>query len=129
MTEIDVKKDISGNLIVTFPYDRSLVAKVKTIEGYKWHPDKKHWSFPNVDGTLDRILKVFESERIHLDPTLQVNLPFLFGQVHKSVQTVKESLAEHLKRVRQLHQRDLQEGYGRVYMPYALERKYPNAGK
>ena len=30
MTEIDVKKDISGRLIVTFPYDRSLVAKVKT---------------------------------------------------------------------------------------------------
>ncbi len=42
---------------------------------------------------------------------------------------VKSVLAEHLKRVRQIHQKDLQENYGRVYMPYALERKYPNAGK
>lgn len=44
-------------------------------------------------------------------------------------EAVKSSLFEHLKRVRQVHQRDLQEGYGRVYMPYALECKYPNAGK
>ena len=36
-------------------------------------------------------------------------------------------LQEHLKRVRRIHQRDLAEGYGRVLMPYALARKYPNA--
>ena len=40
---------------------------------------------------------------------------------------VKEPLREHLKRVREIHQRDLAEGYGRVFMPYALDRKYPNA--
>jgi integron integrase len=36
-------------------------------------------------------------------------------------------LREHLARVRQIHQRDLADGYGRVAMPYALARKYPNA--
>ncbi len=40
---------------------------------------------------------------------------------------VKKPLIEHLERVRKLHQHDLQDGFGRVYMPYALERKYPNA--
>lgn len=44
-------------------------------------------------------------------------------------EAVKGALFEHLKRVRQLHQRDLKDGYGRVYMPFALEWKYPNAGK
>lgn len=44
-------------------------------------------------------------------------------------EAVKVYLTEHLKRVRDLHQKDLQEGFGPVYLPYALERKYPNAGK
>ena len=34
---------------------------------------------------------------------------------------------DHLVRVRALHQQDLRNGYGRVYLPYALERKYPKA--
>ena len=36
-------------------------------------------------------------------------------------------LSDHLARVRLLHQQDLAQGYGRVYLPNALERKYPNA--
>jgi integron integrase len=39
------------------------------------------------------------------------------------------TLQEHLQRVRMLHQHDLDSGYGAVYLPYALERKYPNAHK
>ena len=36
-------------------------------------------------------------------------------------------LKHQLARVRRLHEDDLRKGYGRVYLPYALERKYPNA--
>jgi integron integrase len=36
-------------------------------------------------------------------------------------------LQEHLQRVQMLHQQDLADGYGAVYLPFALERKYPNA--
>ncbi len=32
----------------------------------------------------------------------------------------------HLQIVRQLHQQDLDRGYGSVYLPFALERKYPH---
>ena len=38
-------------------------------------------------------------------------------------------LAEHLKRVKALHEQDLAAGRGAVYLPYALERKYPGAGR
>lgn len=38
-------------------------------------------------------------------------------------------LHEHLARVRALHERDLAEGVPPVFLPYALERKYPNAGR
>jgi integron integrase len=36
-------------------------------------------------------------------------------------------LLEHLDRVRRVHQRDLSQGFGRVEMPYALDRKYTGA--
>ena len=36
-------------------------------------------------------------------------------------------LAAHLEHVRRVHQQDLADGCGRVTMPYALVRKYPNA--
>ncbi len=38
-------------------------------------------------------------------------------------------LQDHLSRVKVLHGRELAEGYGTVYLPYALERKYPNANR
>ena len=36
-------------------------------------------------------------------------------------------LARHMESVKTVYERDLAEGYGRVYLPYALEKKYPNA--
>jgi len=42
-------------------------------------------------------------------------------------QIVKEPLREHLVRVKKIHEHDLAEGYGRVQMPHAVARKYPNA--
>ncbi len=42
---------------------------------------------------------------------------------------VMSDIKEQLKLTRLLHNKDLQEGYGEVYLPFALERKYPNAAK
>jgi len=38
-------------------------------------------------------------------------------------------LKMHLEEVRAIHHQDLQKGYGRVSLPYALVRKYPNANR
>jgi integron integrase len=40
-----------------------------------------------------------------------------------------EPLQAHLVRVKELHDRDLAEGYGRTWLPHALARKYPNADR
>ncbi|HRD35066.1 MAG TPA: integron integrase [Rhodocyclaceae bacterium] len=40
-----------------------------------------------------------------------------------------ESLREHLEKVRMLHREDLAHGAGAVFLPDALERKYPNAAR
>lgn len=37
-------------------------------------------------------------------------------------------LETQLEHVRRLHAADLADGFGRVYLPFALDRKYPNAG-
>jgi integron integrase len=40
---------------------------------------------------------------------------------------VRAELAAHVERVRGLHEKDLAAGYGRVYLPEALDRKFPSA--
>lgn len=40
---------------------------------------------------------------------------------------VKPALRQHLKRVERLHEKDLADGFGRVYLPDALDRKLPHA--
>jgi integron integrase len=42
---------------------------------------------------------------------------------------IVEPLRKHLLAVKQQHSEDLARGFGRVALPDALERKYPNAGK
>src|SRR5262249_16734986 len=42
---------------------------------------------------------------------------------------LKRPLVRHLQRVKLLHEQDVAAGYGEVFLPYALDRKYPNAPK
>lgn len=43
--------------------------------------------------------------------------------------SIAEELKIHLQSVKLLHQQDLQKGFGSVYLPFALERKYPHASR
>ena len=42
-------------------------------------------------------------------------------------QKIKEQLSVQVTKVEEIHKKDIAVGYGTVYMPYALEKKYPNA--
>ncbi len=42
---------------------------------------------------------------------------------------VKERLREHLASIKALHDKDIAARYGKVFLPDALARKYPNAAK
>ncbi len=42
---------------------------------------------------------------------------------------IKEPLRRHLDKVKKIHETDLSNGFGGVYLPDALEKKYPNAAK
>ena len=43
--------------------------------------------------------------------------------------TLHRALEKQLLKAKELHQADLEQGFGKVSLPYALERKYPNANK
>lgn len=43
--------------------------------------------------------------------------------------TAKDPLDRHLGKVKAIHENDLKNGFGRVYLPYALSKKYPNANQ
>ncbi len=54
------------------------------------------------------------------------------GNKHRRTMLPKslyQPLQEHLQHVKLIHDKDLTDGYGNVYLPYALERKYPNANR
>jgi len=42
-------------------------------------------------------------------------------------ESITADLERHLRHVRLIYEDDLQDGFGNVYLPFALERKYPNA--
>ena len=44
-------------------------------------------------------------------------------------ETVAAALKGHLVKVKALHDEDLAQGYGEVYLPFALDKKYPYAGR
>ena len=44
-------------------------------------------------------------------------------------QSLVEPLQKHLRKVKAIHDDDLAAGYGEVWLPGALSRKYPNAGR
>ncbi len=97
-----INKDVSGRVTISFPYDSSLIEKIRTINGLRWHKDKKHLSFP--DKTLEKILKAFEDKEIILDPTLQTQL---FISVIARAESAKQSQVRYTSRITHHDSEDL----------------------
>ena len=56
---------------ISFPYTSDYIAKIKTIEGYRWRPEEKCWSVPYSE--LENLLSVFDEESIIIDPTIYLD--------------------------------------------------------
>lgn len=97
-----------------------------------------------VSGVPGLVIKVLYGSGLRLNEGLGLrikDLDFAQRQIvvrnakgHESrVTMLPESLVEplqaHLRKVKRLHQLDLDQGYGSVYLPFALERKYPHADR
>jgi len=61
---IEIKKG-GERIKIYFPYNPDYIAKIKSIEGYRWHPDEKSWSIPY--SKLERLLSLFDARNIVVD--------------------------------------------------------------
>ena len=96
-------------------------------------------SMDGVPGLVARLLygtgmRVLEGLRLRVkDVDFQLcQILIRDGKGHKDrvtllPESLRNPLLEHLRGVWRLHRRDLAEGFGRVELPLALARKYPNA--
>ncbi len=100
--------------------------------------------FLRMEGTMGLILKIIyggglrlmECSRLRVqDIDFDQNLLFIrSGKGNKDrvtllPETLRDDLRAHLKRVQDLHNKDLEAGFGEVYLPNALGKKYPNIGR
>jgi integron integrase len=75
-----ISSDASGRIRVTFPYNREVVARLRTVKTRKWHPDGKYWSFENSKLVLAEVLSVLAGDELDIDPSLglpSTRKPFL----------------------------------------------------
>lgn len=95
-----------------------------------------------LSGVYQLVVKLLYGSGLRLSETLQLRVKDLdFAQRQIIVRdgkggnsritmlpnSVIAPLQVHLQNVQQMHHQDLERGLGSVYLPYALERKYPNA--
>ncbi len=64
-------KKIEGQIVVKFPYNTDHIEKIKSVDGYRGHIQKKYWYFPDDEGVVEKIVSVFDGENINVDPALQ----------------------------------------------------------
>ena len=87
----------------------------------------------NLQGTNALMAKLLYGSGLRLMECLRLRIQDVdFGQNHLEIHGTKGGKAEllsHIERVKLLHQQDLNEGFGRAYLPEALARKYPQAAQ
>ncbi|MFQ6088836.1 MAG: phage integrase N-terminal SAM-like domain-containing protein, partial [Candidatus Methanofastidiosia archaeon] len=79
---IDIEKGVGG-IMIRFPYNPAHIKKIKTIKGYKWHPNEKYWSIPYSE--LEKLLSVFDVEKVEIYPSIW------FDELRKELTTRKYS--------------------------------------
>jgi len=97
---------------------------------------------PLIDGTAGLVVRLLYGSGLRITEAVRLRvLDVDFGYRQITVRSGKgnkdrvttfpdrviASLQAHLEKVKAIHERDLDEGYGEIYLPFALAKKYPNA--
>ena len=100
--------------------------------------------FENLDGIYQLIVMLMYGCGLRMNEALSLrikDIDFGFDKVYiwdsKSLKDrtiplpikLKKRLQVQIELVENIHQKDLKDGFGSVYMPYALERKFPSSAK
>ncbi|MFH2102480.1 MAG: integron integrase [Chloroflexota bacterium] len=107
-------------------------------------PQEARRVIANLDGVYKLLTQLLYGSGLRLMEALRLRVQDLDFQNHQIIvrdgkgendrvtifpDTLLEPLRLHLKHVQSLHEKDIYEGFGTVTLPYALEKKYPNASR
>ena len=70
-SRIKITKGQSGEVTVTLPYNPVHIEKLKEIEGHKWNPEQKCWTFPRSNDTIKNLLAIFRDKDVWVEPSLE----------------------------------------------------------
>jgi hypothetical protein len=84
-----------GKIKVIVPYNPIYIKKLKDIKGHRWNPEEKCWFFPKSDNIIERLIYIFKTENLWIDPTLKRDNKILFEDLRKEM--VSENLNTYRK--------------------------------
>jgi len=70
MAIIKIRPGANDRVMIEFPYSDELNAKVKSIPGRVWHPDRKMWTVPGGKDALLKLQRLFSGNQIEIDASL-----------------------------------------------------------
>ena len=106
--------------------------------------DEVRWVIAAMSGTQQLLARLLYGTGMRLLESLRLRVKDLDFELNQIVvrngkgdkdrvtmlpASIKPQLQEHLARVKILHEKDLADGFGEVFLPEALERKYPRAAR
>ena len=60
----------AGRLKIVLPYHPDRIAKIKRVEGRRWHAEGRYWTVPRTDDTLSHLLTLCTGESVDVEASL-----------------------------------------------------------
>jgi integrase/recombinase XerD len=68
---IGLRPTEDGRVLVSFPFDRDIVVRIKSIPGRRYHPSHKRWSIPHTREALERLEHLFDQTSLLAATSIQ----------------------------------------------------------
>jgi len=124
--------DIVGLVRAKKPTKLPTVLTIDEVRGLLKHLNGLHWlAACLLYGSGLRLMECLRLRVMNLDfnhrSIIIINGKGAKDRVVTLADELIVPLQRHLEYVKNIHEKDLTDGYGAVYLPYALAKKYPNA--
>ena len=138
---------------ILYLYKNVLKKEIKFVDGFGYVKRIKHLPvvfssdeaqaiINSLEGVVQIFIKLLYGTGMRLSEGLRLRIKDLDFEARQIIvrdgkgekdritilpEKLVEPLKEHIRKVKNLHNKDISKGFGRTILPYALDKKYPNA--